>query len=229
MSEYKVKQIQPNHADHIYGYIYKTTNLINGKIYVGQHKAHTFTDTYKGSGKYLHHAIKYYGIENFSVELLENAHSKTELNLLEIKWIERLNSRDRSIGYNFTAGGTGGDTFSNQTDENKKIIKDRRSKSLQGHITSDETKKKISLSEKGKYVSDETRKKISEKCKGNPSWLKGKHLSEEIRKHLSEKCSGWHHTQEAKDKISKSSKGKPHSEEWKMHQRHPHKRRNSND
>lgn len=35
MDEHKVKQIQPNHDDHIYGYIYKTTNLVNGKIYVG--------------------------------------------------------------------------------------------------------------------------------------------------------------------------------------------------
>ena len=57
----------------MYGYIYKTTNLINGKIYVGQHKCskNSIDESYIGSGIYLKHAIEYYGKNNFKCEILE--------------------------------------------------------------------------------------------------------------------------------------------------------------
>lgn len=56
----------------MYGYIYKTTNLVNGKIYVGQHKAAIFEpNNYMGSGKILHSAIQKYGIDAFRQELIE--------------------------------------------------------------------------------------------------------------------------------------------------------------
>ena len=51
----------------MFGYIYKTTNLINGKIYVGKHKG-AFTEKYLGSGVHLKRAVKIYGKECFSVE-----------------------------------------------------------------------------------------------------------------------------------------------------------------
>ena len=42
----------------MYGYIYKTTNLVNGKIYIGQHKSNTFDTNYYGSGTILNKAIQ---------------------------------------------------------------------------------------------------------------------------------------------------------------------------
>lgn len=56
----------------MFGYIYETTNLINGKKYIGKRKSKTFLGNgYLGSGTHLHNAIKKYGKENFSVRMLE--------------------------------------------------------------------------------------------------------------------------------------------------------------
>lgn len=40
------------------GYIYKTTNILNNKIYIGKHSSNTYDPTYFGSGKILKQAIK---------------------------------------------------------------------------------------------------------------------------------------------------------------------------
>lgn len=94
----------------MYGYIYKTTNLINGKIYVGQHKVDDdkLDVKYYGSGLYLIRAIEKYGKENFSCEILEWCKDKEALNLSEKEWIKELNSQDKNIGYNIAYGGDGG-------------------------------------------------------------------------------------------------------------------------
>ena len=92
----------------MYGYIYKTTNLINGKIYIGQHKHSEFDTNYFGSGTLLFRAIDKYGKDNFKCELIKEAYSQQELNDLEKYYIEVFNSRDIAIGYNLAEGGIGG-------------------------------------------------------------------------------------------------------------------------
>lgn len=88
------------------GYIYKTTNLKNGKIYIGQHVASKFEpNKYIGSGCLFKAALKYYGISNFKCELLATCNSINELNELEKYYIKYYNSQDRSIGYNIADGG----------------------------------------------------------------------------------------------------------------------------
>ena len=92
---------------HMYGYIYLTTCVVNGKIYVGQHKCCEFDYHYYGSGKALKNAIKKYGISNFTCQLIESCASKEILDEREIYWIEHYKSRDPKIGYNITVGGGG--------------------------------------------------------------------------------------------------------------------------
>ena len=88
------------------GYIYKTTNLKNGKIYIGQHIAKKFEpNRYIGSGVLLQQAIARYGIDAFKCELLCECFSADELNEREQYYIKLYNTQDRSIGYNIAAGG----------------------------------------------------------------------------------------------------------------------------
>ena len=97
--------------------IYKTTNLINSKIYIGQDKKNN--PNYFGSGKILQIAIEKYGVENFNKEILEECESKESLNEREKYWINFYNSTDREIGYNISLGGDGGDTISNHPNNNE--------------------------------------------------------------------------------------------------------------
>ena len=90
----------------MYGYVYITTNIINGKIYIGQHVSNTFEpEKYIGSGTILELAIQRYGKENFKNELICECFSQDELDQQEIFYIQYYNSTDRTIGYNITTGG----------------------------------------------------------------------------------------------------------------------------
>lgn len=92
----------------VLGYIYKTTNLISGSFYIGQHRAKEFEpNKYLGSGTILTKAISIYGKENFQCQLLEWCYSPEELNSREIYWIEYYNAYKGFKGYNLTKGGEG--------------------------------------------------------------------------------------------------------------------------
>ncbi len=103
--------------------IYKTTNLINGKYYIGKDEKNN--PEYLGSGKILKFAIKKYGIENFKKEILEICKTRDELNEREVFWINSLSAT--TLGYNITDGGTGGRTKFNriyQFDKSGVLIKE---------------------------------------------------------------------------------------------------------
>jgi len=87
--------------------IYKTTNLINGKFYIGKDAKNN--KSYLGSGKLLKHAIQKYGKENFKKEILEYCIDFKHLDEREIYWIHKYNAIED--GYNLTEGGSGGDTW----------------------------------------------------------------------------------------------------------------------
>ena len=92
------------------GIIYKTTNNITGKIYVGQ-DLHNKVN-YLGSGTILKQSIYKHGRENFSKEVLEHCTSIEHMCELEIFWIKELDSRNPLVGYNITPGGEFGNTMS---------------------------------------------------------------------------------------------------------------------
>lgn len=86
------------------GFIYKTTNLVNGKFYVGK-CMNDPRDKYLGSGKLLKQAIQKYGEHNFRREILQYC-AQEDLDDMERIWIERLDAK--RLGYNIQDGGTGG-------------------------------------------------------------------------------------------------------------------------
>ena len=90
--------------------VYKYTNLLNGKIYIGQ----TCSSLEKRAGHngykykkciYFYNAIKKYGWNNFRGEILLDNLTREEANLMEIKLISFYNSNNKSIGYNISDGG----------------------------------------------------------------------------------------------------------------------------
>lgn len=98
-------------------YIYKITNLINGKIYIGQttldpiqrfNKHWNEANCKNRPNNYFHNALLKYGKENFKIEILDTASSLEELNQKEREWIEKLNATDKEIGYNLQEGGQSG-------------------------------------------------------------------------------------------------------------------------
>jgi len=103
-----------------YKYIYKITNLINNKIYIGQRQSKvesTLDIKYMGSGKALKRAFKKYGIKNFTKEIIEICESKEQLDEREIYWIKKFKSTDNKIGYNI-AHGAGGNGAANKGNHN---------------------------------------------------------------------------------------------------------------
>lgn len=118
----------------IYGVIYKITNKINGKIYIGQ-TTEGFDRRYRKDfcklhDGYLKNAINKYGVDNFDFcKILDVAFSKTELDIKERHYIKLYNSNNKIYGYNLTEGGQNASSYQNKTEEEMKIIKNKISKS----------------------------------------------------------------------------------------------------
>jgi group I intron endonuclease len=176
--------------------IYKTTNLKNGKIYIGQTK-HPDNKRYLGSGTYIKKSIKKYGRKNFLRETLEVCNTQQELNERELYWINKLNSTDKLIGYNVKI-----DTQGIYTDAS------RKAQGCKGHST--ETKQKISLALKNyirtkehqeslykayqnknlSYITEEYRNKMSKSTSGKLNGMYGKVHSKQTREKISNATQG---------------------------------------
>lgn len=161
------------------GYIYKTTNKVNNKIYVGQKKSDKFLgESYLGSGKILTQAVAKYGKEMFNVEMIDTADSLQELGEKEQYWIRELRSQDPSIGYNITPGGIhvpiegeqNGFYGKHHTEETKRYL----SEVNKNRQISQATRDKISAANMGSHRSEETKKKMGYIQKGRKTYTDGK-------------------------------------------------------
>lgn len=132
--------------------IYRTTNLLDGKIYIGKDKNNI--PSYIGSGIRLLNAIKKYGKDNFKKEILEVCSDEESLNEREIYWIEYYRSYDKSIGYNLTKGGEGGNT---RIFYNKDKMKKYREKLSDG-VRNSKTYRDLVESKKGKPRPEHSKK-----------------------------------------------------------------------
>ncbi len=170
------------------GYIYLTTCLVNGKIYVGKHEFNG-QKNYIGSGTIFKRAVKKYGKDKFKRKILRLCYSLHELRVWEHVYIVKHKSYIRSIGYNIAKG----DVNSSEYNPAKMPeVREKIRKAARGKTFSEETRKKISDKNKGKKRSLETCLKISKNNVG----FRGKK-----------------HTIESKEKMSKSLKGRIFSEE----------------
>lgn len=198
--------------------VYKTTNLINGKEYIGLDTKNNLD--YYGSGIYIKRAIKKYSKVNFKKRILCKCNNIKELKEAEIIYIELYNTF-KGRGYNLTAGGEGllgfrhsqksinlmKETKANWTDEERREYKKRNSEGQKGkHIG-------ILNPFYGKTHSKEFKEKMSIKQKNITLNEKfGKIKAEEIRKKISKYQKGRKKSKEHNRKNSESHKGKIFSE-----------------
>ena len=151
--------------------IYKITNLINGKIYIGQTNGNRIS--YFGGGKLLQLAFKKYGRNNFKKEIIvEGNFNQLLLDDLEIHYIRLHNSTNLKIGYNIESGGMGGrcKIFSKERKLKQSVSMKKRfsdpnerlklSTKMKTYMTV-ERKAKISENLSKRVITEETRKKLS--------------------------------------------------------------------
>lgn len=164
--------------------IYKTTNLVNGNIYVGKHITSNINDGYIGSGKRLKSAIKKYGVDSFRREIIKHCADELEMNYEEsILVTEEFCARPDT--YNLCPGGNGGFGYINQNKLNDRT----------GQPVSEETKLKISKAKRGK------------KFAYRPTTISKERLKE-IHKKISDTAKGQTKSKDHKDAISKALLGR---------------------
>jgi group I intron endonuclease len=135
--------------------IYKTTNLLNNKIYIGLDTHNN--PKYLGSGTIITNAIRKYGKDNFIKDILEVCNDLDTLKIREKYWIEYYNSTNKNIGYNIM---TGSSIPWNTKLEYTTEMKEKISKGHQGQIPWNKGKKNI--------YSEDTKRKMSDAKKGIP-------------------------------------------------------------
>lgn len=179
--------------------VYKITNNINGKVYIGQSinmymrwKDHVNSLNRNDSRcTLLQRAWNKYGEENFSFDILEVC-TEDMLDEIEVKYIELYDSCNGNKGYNIESGGN-----------------------INKHL-SEETKQKIREAHLGKPLSDKTRRKMSESRIGEKNGMYGRSHSEESKRKMSEAKigkPGHPCSEKAKEALRIANTGKIVSEE----------------
>lgn len=183
----------------MFGYVYITTNLVNGKKYIGQHRYNKpeVDPYYLGSGKILEQAILKEGRHNFRCAIVEICDSQKELDERESYWIEYYDAVNSEEFYNIIPGGTG-------MREGFKMPKDAVCKMKKSHtglvrinngnserivkpeIVEDFLSKGWKLGCKNDYW----KKDAFKDCKGDKNPMYGRKHSKETRRILSEKATG---------------------------------------
>ena len=170
----------------IYYTIYKVTNKVNGKIYIGSHKTKNLDDNYMGSGKYLIHAQKKYGLENFTREIL---YIFDNPDLMYAKEAEIVNEDFLSENntYNLKIGGFGGFDYINNTGKNLYGMNGKTPNVTADLARGRATQKTLKDEDTG--YATRIYKKISNSLKGRPGRFAGKCHTEETKRIIGEKSS----------------------------------------
>lgn len=201
--------------------IYKITNDINGKIYIGsstmlkRRKWDHFNKLSAGKhgNSHLQNAYDKYGKEHFHFDILEYIDDVEKLIERENYWIREFRSNNSEFGYNIREDAQSNLGFKHSEETKAKISKNSASKPGElsfsygrTFVMTEEHKKRISESNMGRICSEETRKKISESNKG-------KVRSEETKKKISETKKGEKKSEETKRNMSAAQKRRTWTEE----------------
>ncbi len=168
-------------------FIYKITNIINNKIYIGQTiqnprsrwSRHKYNSRV-GSTEPLYNAIRKYGDHSFIFEVICQSFTLENLNYLEEYFISLYKSTEKSFGYNILSGGN------NRTHQPESNLKNR-------------------LAHLGKKTSEDTKNKISLKNKGQIPWnigLSGYSMPDGHGTNVSKSLTGKKKSKEHKEKLS---------------------------
>lgn len=182
-------------------YLYRITNALDNKIYIGQSNKENerwrqhkyFAKNPEKTGQYIHRAMAKHGVENFIYEVIAVCKTQEDADQTEAQLIKRYDSRNPNVGYNIAPGG--------ESAWNKGLPPDMQP--MYGRIVSEETRKKISESNMGKIMpphTDEWKTHMSKIMTGRTI------SSEEIEKRaLSNR--GKKRTKESRKKMSLSHIG----------------------
>ena len=175
----------------MYYIIYKITNIVNNKIYIGKHKTNDLNDGYMGSGKYLHYSQNKHGIEKFKKDILYKLKSESEMNekeanIVNEEFIARLDT------YNIMLGGAGGWSYINENG-----------------LRNGFEKTNPNTIEHQEHARNAFKQKLKNNKEFYNNWVSK--LSNARKLHIKiygHNLTGTKHTKETKEKISKSAKGK---------------------
>lgn len=182
----------------MYYIIYKITNKINNKIYIGAHKTADINDRYMGSGKALTFAKQKYGLENFTKEILHVCNAAEDMYAKEAEIVNE-SFVARNDTYNIKCGGRGGWDHINNNPELKALLINKRKNDPAWVFSTLAASKKATAEIKRLY-------------KENPEWVEQQKqkrsvaLKEYFKNGGENAFEGKTHTAEARAKISKAAK-----------------------
>jgi len=172
-----------------YHYIYKTTNILNNKFYIGMHSTDNLDDGYIGSGTLLRRSIKKYGRDKHKKEILEYLDSRESLHIREKEIVNEKLLND-VLSMNLAVGGQGEGSWQ-KINQNSEL---QRQKNKKGQIKQEWLRKNDPewVKHKSEKISAGNKLAFLEGRKVNtlPDWT------------------GKKHTEESKRKMSASQKGK---------------------
>lgn len=154
-------------------FVYKLTNTTNGKFYIGasvnpanrlyQHRS----DARRGSETYLHKAMRKYGVDGFTMEIIHESQSEQDMFDAEIRLIQEHRSNERGIGYNLSAGGEG--KSMPQSEDTKKLLSEVVTKAWASKSSEEMDAFREKMRDVGADISAETRQKRSDAAKAQHS------------------------------------------------------------
>jgi hypothetical protein len=170
--------------------IYKTTNKINNKIYIGKHQTTNINDDYFGSGKLLKQAVKKYGKNNFTKEIIHVYDTEEEMNQKEKELVTESFIK-RKDTYNLCVGGNGGNDGFSYINKNFWTKEKRLEHNTKAWAIG---RQKVSKNQLKEYATKGARKRNS--LYGNPntdgSSFRGKKHSEKTKEKMRHAHNGKH-------------------------------------